>query len=139
MTAQRSTGRPGAEGLLGTLEYQVMRALWAGAPTNVRTVRDRINISRAPDDHLAYTTVMTVLGRLHDKGVLERVKVGRGYDYAPRFDEPGLVEHLGRQEVSGLVDRYGPVALAQFAVALQDADPDTLRRVARLSEELGSA
>lgn len=137
MTVKRQNGRPGVAGLLGTLEHQVMTALWAGAPANVGTVLERINARRGPDDQLAYTTVMTVLARLHDKGLLERVKVGRGYDYAPRFDEAGLVEHLGRQEVSGLVDRYGAVALAQFAAALEDADPETLRRITRLSEELG--
>lgn len=127
------TGREGAEGaaegLLGPLEYAVMQALWQEAPANVGAVRDRINDARAHGDELAYTTVMTVLSRLHEKGVAERVKVGRGYDYAPRFSEEALVEHLGRQEITGLLDRYGDVALAQFAAVLRDADPKLLARL----------
>lgn len=133
--AARRRKRPsGAGELLGSLEYAAMQALWAGAPASVKTVLDRINDGRPRSEQLAYTTVMTVLGRLHEKGLLDRVKAGRGYDYTPRFDEAQLVEHLGQQEVSDLVDRYGAVALSQFAAALGDADPDTLRRITALAE-----
>lgn len=135
VVAARRRKRPSkASELLGTLEYAAMRALWNGAPASVKTVLDRVNDGRPSDEQLAYTTVMTVLGRLHEKGLLDRVKAGRGYDYTPRFDEDQLVEHLGQQEVSNLLDRYGTIALSQFAAALGDADPDTLRRITRLAE-----
>lgn len=111
-----------------------MRALWRGAPASVKTVLDRINDGRPKQEQLAYTTVMTVLGRLHEKGLLERIKAGRGYDYTPRFDEAALIDHLGRQEVADLLDRYGAVALTQFAAALGDADPATLRRISDLAD-----
>ena len=122
-----------AEGLLGHLEYEVMQALWAEAPANVPAVLARINDDRDPDEQLAYTTVMTVLARLHEKGVLDRERRGRGYDYTPRFDEPALVEHLSGQEVRHLLDRYGDVALAQFAAAVEQADPKLLRRLRKLT------
>lgn len=123
-----------AQALLGSLEYAALMALWEGAPANVGAVRERINRDRDPGAQLAYTTVMTVLSRLHDKGLAERTKVGRSYDYTPSFSEAGLVDHLGRQEVDELVGRYGVVALAQFADVLRDADPHLLARVVRLSE-----
>ena len=132
VAARRRIPPSDASELLGSLEYAVMRALWTGAPASVKTVLTRINDARPRDEQLAYTTVMTVLSRLHEKGLLDRVKAGRGYDYTPRFDEDQLVEHLGRQEVSELLDRYGSVALSQFAVALGDADPQTLRRITEL-------
>ena len=122
-----------ASGLLGSLEYEVMRALWRDAPSSVKTVCARINDGRPEEDRLAYTTVMTVLARLHEKQLLDRTKVGRGYDYTPKFDEPQLIAHLSRREVTDLVDRYGAVALAQFAAALEDADPATLRRISELA------
>ncbi|MFP4636281.1 MAG: BlaI/MecI/CopY family transcriptional regulator [Nitriliruptoraceae bacterium] len=127
-----------AERLLGTLEYEVMRALWQTAPASVHAVREQVNRRRSGDAQLAYTTVMTVLARLHDKGVVDRERRGRGYDYTPAFDEAQLVEHLGRREVSELLDRYGEVALAQFAAALEQADPQLLRRL-RDSAEAGDA
>lgn len=110
-----------------------MQALWDDAPATVNEVLALINQRRRRSQQLAYTTVMTVLARLYDKGLLDRSKVGRGYAYTPLFDEPALVEHLGRQEVEELVHRYGPVALAQFAAALEDADPALLERISRLA------
>lgn len=132
--ARRRGKAVSARALLGPLEYAALEALWEGAPANVGTVRERINRERDPNEQLAYTTVMTVLSRLHEKGLAERTKVGRSYDYTPRFSEAALVDHLGRQEVDELVDRYGVVALAQFADVLRDADPELLARVVALAD-----
>jgi predicted transcriptional regulator len=121
-----------AKGLLGPLEYEVMTAVWAAAPAGVPQVLERLNKRRSDDKKLAYTTVMTVLARLHEKGVLDRERRGRGYAYTPRFSESELVEYLSRQEVTGLLERYGEVALAQFLSVVDRADPDVLERLREL-------
>lgn len=135
MKRRRGRGRAdSAEGLLGSLEYEAMRAVWAGSPVNVPVVLERINAGRAGEGILAYTTVMTILVRLHDKGYLTRTKSGRGYDYTPRYSEPELVAHLGQTEVRQLMDRFGSdVALAQFASVLRDADPALLAQLHTLA------
>src|SRR5207247_5273818 len=67
-------------GLLGPLEADVMRVLWAArTPLSVRAVLDELNRRRSR--HLAYPTVITVMARLADKGVLRRHRDGRGYLY----------------------------------------------------------
>jgi predicted transcriptional regulator len=126
---------PSAEGLVGPLEYDVMSVLWATGTANVPVVLERVNASRREDKALAYTTVMTVLARLHEKGLLSRERRGRGYEYRPRFDEAELVAHLSRREVDGLLARYGHVALAQFAVAVDEADPALLHRIRALARD----
>jgi len=127
---------PNASGLLGHLEYEVLTTLWSQAPASVPQVLARINAGRPEDARLAYTTVMTVLGRLHDKGLLDRTREGRGYAYEPRFDEPGLIAHLGRREIDDLLERYGgEIALAQFAAAVEDADPHLVARLRELVEQ----
>ena len=131
-------GGASAEGLLGHLEYEVMRCLWSAAPANVPTVLEHLNDSRRKADRLAYTTVMTVLVRLHEKGLVDRVRRGRGFDYTPRFDEADLVDHFSRREVNELVQRYGAVALAHFADAVEQADPRVvakLRAAAQRSDD----
>jgi len=128
-------GETSAAGLLGPLEYEVMQALWAGSPMTVPAVLEVVNEPRAADGVLAYTTVMTVLSRLYDKGLVVRDRRGRGYAYAPRFSEPGLVAHLSEREVQELLDRYGEVALAHFAAAVDRADQ---RLLARLRDTAGS-
>src|SRR5260370_34209633 len=67
---------------LGSLEAQVMDALWAaGRPVTVRQALEVLNEDRTPP--LAYTTVLTVMQRLAGKGALTRTVRGRGHAYAP--------------------------------------------------------
>jgi predicted transcriptional regulator len=70
--------RPPAAGstaahLVGPLEYGCLSTLWRLGGGSVGEVRHDLNEWRSGSDELAYTTVMTVLSRLHDKGVLDRV------------------------------------------------------------------
>jgi predicted transcriptional regulator len=65
----------------GELEARVMDVLWREeADMTPRQVHERITTSRRP---LAYTTVMTILVRLWEKGMLEREPRGRAYAYRP--------------------------------------------------------
>lgn len=64
----------------GQLEGAIMDVIWSGnRPYSVREVRERMEYDRP----VAYTTVMTVLGILHGKGVLRREKHGRAWRYWP--------------------------------------------------------
>ncbi|HWG57835.1 MAG TPA: BlaI/MecI/CopY family transcriptional regulator [Candidatus Acidoferrales bacterium] len=64
---------------LGTLECQVMDAVWTGGEGTVR------DVSRILGRPLAYTTVMTTLERLFKKGLLQRRISGRAFLYSARF------------------------------------------------------
>ena len=64
---------------LGDLEADIMSIVWEKGWTTVQDVKDALEPRRA----LAYTTVMTVMTRLADKGMLARQKKGRAYTYAP--------------------------------------------------------
>ena len=106
-----------------------MGVLWAaGAPRSVRAVLDVLNDGRQPP--LAYTTVMTVLARLAEKGVLERASAGRGFVYAAAVQDEAAIA------VRGVVRDYGESALAHF-VEQAKADPKLLRRLRRLMQEDG--
>ncbi len=112
---------------LGSLEAEVMEAVWkAGTPMSVRAVADRLNRNRTPQ--LAYTTIMTVMVRLAEKGALRRHREGRGYVYEPTADDPaGLA-------VRGVIRDYGDAAMARFVEEAR-ADPKVLRRLQRLLED----
>jgi predicted transcriptional regulator len=76
---------------------------------------------------LAYTTVVTILSRLHAKGVLQRHKDGRAYRYAPVADQPGLAARRMAHVLDSEPDREA--VLARFVSALSDRDEDLLRRM----------
>jgi BlaI family transcriptional regulator, penicillinase repressor len=112
------------EVMLGPLETEVMGLVWAAnGPVSVREIVGGLNEQRR--DKLAYTTVMTVMARLAEKGVLTRVREGRGYRYEPvASDEAGLA-------VRDVLQEFGDAALAHF-VDQARADPKTLRRLQKL-------
>jgi predicted transcriptional regulator len=112
---------------LGELERAVMAQLWAapGALT-VREVHDRL------ERELAYTTVMTVLGRLAKKGVVRQERDGKAYRYAAASTREQLAASLmldalgdvGEDRTAALVafvDRVGPEEVAALRAALEDA------------------
>lgn len=104
-----------------------MTTLWASASAlSVRQVLERLNEVR--DAPLAYTTVMTVLARLAEKGVLNREPVGRGFTYAPAVDDEAAIA------VRGVVRDYGEAAVAHF-VEQAKTDPKLFRRLRRLMTE----
>ena len=101
----------------------------ARQPLSPGQVRDQL------DEGLAYTTVVTILSRLHAKGVLNRHKAGRAYLYAPVADEPGLAARRMARVLDAEADREA--VLARFVSGLSGADEELLRRM--LGDEPGPA
>ena len=83
---------------LPPLELECMKTLWTLGQANVHGIRAGMLASRP----LAYTTVMTVMGRLTHKGVVERRKQGRFHVYRPLVSESQVREHA----VGRLVDDF---------------------------------
>jgi predicted transcriptional regulator len=106
----------------GELEAAVLAVLQAaGSALSPGEVRNRLG------GDLAYSTVVTILSRLHVKGVLERRKAGRAFLYAPVADEPGLAARRMARVLNAEPDREA--VLARFVSGLSDADEDLLRRM----------
>lgn len=107
----------------GELEGLVMDVLWdADEPLVAADVRDRLEPTRS----LAYTTVMTILVRLHEKGLVERERAGRAYAYRPRWSR----EEQAATRMGELLEaaRDGSVVLARFVAALSPTQLAELRR-----------
>jgi len=104
---------------LHELEAEVMEEVWRRERATVREVLEALN--EGPKQR-AYTTVMTIMSRLHEKGLLARERDGKGYVYRPAFSREEHRARLSRELVRGLVDEFGDVALAQFAAELDTVD-----------------
>ncbi|MHB1834562.1 MAG: BlaI/MecI/CopY family transcriptional regulator [Solirubrobacteraceae bacterium] len=113
------------------LESEVMQEVWRQGRTNVRAVMQALNERRSKDR--AYTTYMTILARLHRKGLLEREREGRADAYWPRLSREEYRQARAGLEVSALVDEFGEVALVQFAKQIDKLDPARLRKLRRLA------
>lgn len=107
-----------------------MELLWSRASATVRDVVEELGDSRG----LAYTTVMTVLVRLHAKGLVARERVGRIYVYRAAHTRDEHLVRISRDLAHGLVSEFGDAALAAFSAELDEVDADhraALQRVAR--------
>lgn len=101
-----------------------MEILWsAERAMSVREVLDQAN--RARSTPLAYTTVMTVMSRLAEKGVLTRRRDGRGYVYEPAAADAAAIA------VRQVVRDFGDTAVAHFVEEAR-SDPELRERLRRL-------
>lgn len=107
---------------MGELEAEVMAQLWAAAgPLKPAEVLQGLG------DTLAYNTVMTILGRLWEKGLVRRERSGRAYAYWPRLSEAELAAQRMRATLERTSDRE--MALARFVDELSSRDARVLRRM----------
>ena len=122
--------RRAADGdLLGPLERAVMERVWKQGPVTVRDIV--VELGRSRD--LAYTTVMTVMVRLHAKGLLERELNGKTYVYRASFTRDEHRVQLSRDLARGLVSQFGDAALVAFSAELDEVDAQhraALRKIA---------
>lgn len=96
---------------LGSLESEVMETLWK---LDTASVRDVVNLLQKKRD-IAYTTVMTIMTRLHAKGLLERRQNQSGaYLYSPAQTREGFLAKISEKVIKNLIKNCGEVAVAQF-------------------------
>ncbi|MFI6532041.1 BlaI/MecI/CopY family transcriptional regulator [Nonomuraea sp. NPDC050547] len=83
---------------LGDLESTIMDLLWSSRrPTSVRDVLEVLRAERA----IAYTTVMTVMDKLHTKGLLKRKPAGKAYLYDVVATKEAYIAGLMRETLAG--------------------------------------
>jgi predicted transcriptional regulator len=103
--------KKGLRKILGDLEADVMEAIWARGQATVHDVHRRLT---AADRELAYTTVMTVMSRLADKGLLEKRKDGVAYLYVPVASKEEFTRRTVGTVLSELLDDFTAPAMSQF-------------------------
>lgn len=128
----QDTVRLSADGLakvLGDLEARVLDAVWAlDAPAPAREVHEAI----VEEHPVALLTVITVLNKLVDKGILARQKRGDLLHYRARMTREQFTTHVSRRVVEGILS-FDPDAVAASLVdVLAERDPEHLAELARL-------
>lgn len=109
---------------LGQLERRVMELAWDDslrAPDATFTVRDLAE--RLPGH--AYTTVLTVVDRLHRKGMLQRVSQDRANHFRAADSREGYVASLMQDALASTSDSAG--VLVRFARTVSAEQADLLR------------
>lgn len=106
MNKKRVTGK-----VLGELESEIMEIIWRQKDTtSVKDVAEILSKRRK----IAYTTVMTIMARLVNKGVLIRHLSGSSYLYKPRVTKEQFIAKAVHGIFSSTVSALGEEVLAHF-------------------------
>jgi len=102
------------------LENDVLRTLWAAeTPLRPSEINERLDAGHA------YTSIATVLSRLHRKGLVKRTPVGRAFAYSPALDESALAARRITDVLDSSSDRSK--VLSRFIGGLSSRDAKAVR------------
>ena len=95
-----------------------MQIIWKESNASVRLVFEKLKKKR----NIAYTTVMTIMSRLHTKGILNRKPQENGsYIYSPAQSKEKFLEKISEKIIKNLINNCGEVAVAQFIDILENS------------------
>ncbi|MBN1345329.1 MAG: BlaI/MecI/CopY family transcriptional regulator [Phycisphaerae bacterium] len=114
-------------------ELEILKILWRDGPANVRSVREALSARR----DLAYTSVMTVMNIMTNKGLLKRTKQGGSFVYQPRVTEQATTRRMLGDLVDRLFDGSATLAVSRLIETsdIDDAEIGELRSL--LKEKAG--
>jgi len=110
------------EAILGPLEADVLNAVYAmGRPVRVRDVYEGMRKARK----IAYTTVMSTMNTLYEKGILDRKvtnsKGGLLYVYWPKMSKEEMEKTAVKQILDSLIQNFGD-AVTSYLTELDKAN-----------------
>ena len=135
MPRLQDTVRLSADGVakvLGDLETRIMRALWDfGRAVPAK----QVHIAVAKTHLVSPLTVITVLNRMAEKGILRRAKKSDLLHYDARMTEPEFMAHASRHVVEGVFGFEPDAVATSFVDVWAERDPDRLDSLRRLIDQ----
>jgi predicted transcriptional regulator len=117
---------------LGALETDIMKLVWDADWVAVRDIYERLRLQRS----IAYTTVMTVMTRLYDKGMLDRRKVDRAYVYQAKQTRMQVARNFMRKLVERMFDGQKSDALAALLEGNEELDKSELEAMKKQLDDV---
>jgi predicted transcriptional regulator len=117
--------------VLGPLESEIMDVVWDRGDVTVRDVHDSISEKRS----IAYTTVMTTLGRLAEKGFLRRMEGQPAHHYSALVTRDQYARTTVKSVVDWLVDHFPDPAVAYFVDKVEKDDAEVIGRLREAIEQ----
>lgn len=115
----------GLNRFFGPLEAKIMHVLWNGPEITIKDVQARLE----RDKIINFNTVMTVMNRLVEKGILTKRTVGRTSLYKPLLSKEHFMENQSKELTYELIEEFGPLVVNHMIDALEEADPDLLEQL----------
>jgi BlaI family transcriptional regulator, penicillinase repressor len=109
-------------------ELEIMKIVWQRKRATVRDVYETLLDRRK----IAYTTVMTMMRILEDKGYLKKTAAQRAYVYQPTRPKSQVIRAMVQDFVNRVFDGSAEPLLVQL-VKDERLSPEEVERIARLA------
>lgn len=115
----------GLNRFFGPLEAKILDVLWARSEMSIKDVQLQLE----QDKRINFNTVMTVMNRLVDKGLLTKRTVGRTSLYRPVYTKEHFLELQSKEITHELMEDFGPLVVSHMIDALEEVDPELLEKL----------
>lgn len=114
-------------------EFEILKILWdTGTPMRVREVLEILN--RDAESPRAYTTVMTLMNIMADKGLLLREPEGKAFRYRPARPRERTLKNMLADTLSRVFEGSATALVAQLLDNAKPS-PDELKQIRKLIED----
>lgn len=107
-------------------ELEALKILWERGEGTVRDLADAMNAGVATEEQLAYTTVLSLLQVMEQKGLVSHRRMGKAYVYVPQVERQSTVRRLAgaflEKVFDGAVDEYLVHALESKRLSAAELD-----------------
>lgn len=100
---------------ISELEQYVMNIVWS---LHQCTVRDVLMVVIKKNKPIAYTTVLTILQRLYDKGLVVKKKEGKAFIYKAKISKEAYSRSMAQGFLKKFITSFGEVGIASFAESI---------------------
>lgn len=129
---QFKTNETGLNRFFGSLEAKVMDILFEGPEMTIKDVKQKLDQEKSTN----FNTVMTVMNRLVDKGILVKRVEKRTSMYKPLLSKEDFLRTQSKELTQDLMDEFGPLAVNHMLDALDEADPVLIEKLEQKIKQL---
>jgi predicted transcriptional regulator len=123
----------GLSRFFGPLEAKIMDLLWsAERETTIKEVHGKLDTEKP----ISFNTVMTVMNRLVEKGILKKRNALRSSLYTPVQSREQFLNAQSKELTFDLIEEFGSLAVTHMIDALDKADPALLDQLEQKIKEL---
>ncbi|SDO01501.1 Predicted transcriptional regulator [Paenibacillus sp. yr247] len=123
----------GLNRFFGPLEAKIMEILWTTPlEMTIKDVQQKLDKAKV----INFNTVMTVMNRLVDKGILQKKLVVRSFMYKPVVTRDEFMETQSKELTFDLIEEFGSLAVTHMVDALDKVDPELLDKLEQQIKQL---
>ena len=122
----------GLNRFFGPLEAKIMDILWNDVEMTIKEVQQVLEKEKTTN----FNTVMTVMNRLVEKGILQKRPKGRSSLYKPVLSRSAFLNTQSKEMTNELMDEFGTVVVSHMLDALEEVDDDLVAKLEQKIKEL---